>query len=166
MAKIKVSKENILEMEKEQIKSLFREGYSITEILEFVNLNYGKVFEFLKREGLVKKQNRMSLPDKEKAIIKLYNEGKTPYQIAAELKQSTSSVSAVLIRNNLNKKYYYGGKEFDTSNGMNHYRKEIAAKIKLDHEKGKSLIQAAEDYNVSITIVKHIISRERNKKTL
>ena len=61
----KLKKSNLKDVQKEQVKLLFSEGYTIDEMKEAVDMSYGQIHDYLLAEGIIKKHPRLFQKTKE-----------------------------------------------------------------------------------------------------
>lgn len=159
----KIKKINLQELKKEQIELLYREGYTINEIMEQVDVDYVQVKNYLIEEGILKKTERIDYKKKEKIIRKLFQEGKSAREIGTELKIQTRIITYILRKLNLaKKKQSYAGQVFTSFNKLHIYKKKLGVKVRSDYSLGKSIKEIMNEHQISIKSVKLFLSK--NKK--
>jgi hypothetical protein len=149
MEKRKFKKNSFVKAELDKIKTMYREGHTIEEIVDEVDYTRGNVIDLLKKEGLIKKKTPLSYEDREKLIITLFKKGKTIGEIAFHLKLSKMLIETELRKANLlKKKYRYGELKFNNENIFKQYKKKLAINILKAFDEGKTVDDIVKVYKV------------------
>ncbi len=114
--------------QEEEVMRLYADGYSITDIIDRLDISYDRTLRLLKQAGVYKgKRVANALVQKREVLRQSYPQRSKPW--------------------------FYAGKKFDTFNHLNDYKKNLGHTIRVMYDKGQSRDQISKRYHLSMQSV-------------
>jgi hypothetical protein len=116
------------ENQREEAMRMHKDGYSINDILPFVDMSYDAINRMLIAKGLKVKKKPL---DGTSEILKLLREGVEVSKIAFDTKTEATKVMAIGRANNIfSRNYFFAGNFFDTLVEKDNYVKKVQSKVR------------------------------------
>ena len=135
----------------DEVLRLYKEGTTVADIIETVDMSYDRVLRLLKKNGVytskklgmedTSKERIMELLDTEKKVMNVVNELRVPYLVVKSVEKE---------KNEADKKFEYRGIFFNTYNELKFFKQQTGVEVRLLALEGKTKQEIAKILGVSL----------------
>lgn len=137
----------------EKVLRLYKEGATIADIIEAVDMSYDRVLRLLRKKGVYKANKKTKEETSKERIYDLLKTEGDVMSVVEELKVPYLVVKSVAKEKSVSKKFEYRGKVFESYAELKLFKQQTGVEVKLLLLEGKTKQEIAKMLAISLRAI-------------